>query len=490
MAIGSGRTSAAAINTMFDEQDRRRQMGIEDERLEREREIHDVNVGQVRSQQEFQEANRRYDTALQAFMLDPNASEPLVNELNSRLGSAGVEVREIRPVEDGNFLVDMSTNGEESVGVYSMDEMGPMLLALRDPEVMRSMMMPQDEGDPDIEYFRFEDGRTQAIDTRDIDAVNQALESGAVPVSQDQQAKQGTGVTFEREDPETGEVDRQVVGSQDIPGQQDLAGQGYRRVKDSGINIQMGPGEKTEEQERAKSRVRRYDQVMESYMGAAQRIPQIQAQRTAIESERFESGSLGDLRASMGRFAQLIGLDPTKIPKLGDPAAADVIDSYAAQIATNMLSDLQGIRGTNMALRLMTDSVPSLYRTLDGNLILSEIMERVANRQLEAGELAMEYDAAGIPLSGNEEYPSLDQAIAELEREDPVISKDLERRIRLGTRRMEEIDYRDLPILPPSREKWRDGKLYLSPTAGIVYAQGGVAYPYNPFLGERNGRSD
>ena len=166
---------------------------------------------------------------------------------------------------------------------------------------------------------------------------------------------------------------------------------------------------------------------------AAERLSQIQTFKTSLASGRFTPGAAGEVRASLGRFMELVGLDPSVIPAIGDPAIADVMDSSAKNVAVKLTGDLKGIRATNAPLKLIQDAVPGLTRTADGNKVLIDIMERVEVRKQVISEMASQYlNEFGTPRPKGK--PNLFQAVAALEKANPVIDDELKERIAAGSK--------------------------------------------------------
>ena len=148
--------------------------------------------------------------------------------------------------------------------------------------------------------------------------------------------------------------------------------------------------------------------------------------RAAVESGRFTTGVFSDFRVFLARFADFVGASEKTKELLGDAATSDTLDAATNRLGVEAASKLGRI--TNMSLQFVKDSLPSLARTPEGNLILMEVMDRTADREIALASLANEFLQRHGTLRP-EEGRSYFQAVRDLETEDPVITEELRQRI-------------------------------------------------------------
>ena len=153
--------------------------------------------------------------------------------------------------------------------------------------------------------------------------------------------------------------------------------------------------------------------------------------RAALESQRFKTGVFSDARVFLGRLFDFIDVEtPSDI--IGDAATADTLDSAANRLGLDIAEKLG--RVTNMSLRFIRDSLPALSRTPEGNLILVEVMERIAQRDIEIDRLQETFlsEFQTIRPKGRK---SLREAVLDLDDTDPIISDKLRQRIIEGSQK-------------------------------------------------------
>ena len=152
----------------------------------------------------------------------------------------------------------------------------------------------------------------------------------------------------------------------------------------------------------------------------------------AIESGRFKTGVFADTRQFLARLFDFAGVDVSDVSDLiGDAATADTLDAAAKRLGVEMAQKLGRI--TNMSLGFIKDSLPSLTRTPEGNKILIEVMDRVADRDLEIASLADTYFSEFGSLRPKDRK-SFFEATRDLEESDPVIDEELRQRIIDGSK--------------------------------------------------------
>lgn len=154
--------------------------------------------------------------------------------------------------------------------------------------------------------------------------------------------------------------------------------------------------------------------------------------KEASEGGTFQTGSFSDLRRGVAQFARLIGPETAETVEgiVGSAATADTIRAASRKLALNEIPKLG--RTLKAGLTLIQETLPDLSVTPEGNRILVEVLERVAQRQIEAATLAETYMRLGTAFP--EDGPSYDAALARLEADDPILTDDLRRRIRQGAK--------------------------------------------------------
>lgn len=120
----------------------------------------------------------------------------------------------------------------------------------------------------------------------------------------------------------------------------------------------------------------------------------LQAFRVANESGQFETGTAGGFRANIARLGRFIGLSDEALTALdsvgiGSPEAADLLESTANQI--NLLSADKLGRVTNMSLGFIQSAGPGIFRTKEGNELITDLMQRGNDRAIKIEAKMQEY---------------------------------------------------------------------------------------------------
>lgn len=159
-------------------------------------------------------------------------------------------------------------------------------------------------------------------------------------------------------------------------------------------------------------------------------LSEISRLRAAIEGGTFQTGALAGKRQGVAQFARLFGPETAQAVEsiVGTAATADTIRAAANRLALNEIPKLG--RTLKAGLSIIQKSLPDLSVTPEGNIILIEVMERIAKRQIDVARLAETYKVLGTTTPPG--AISFDQAVYQLEQEDPIVSKDLYRRIEQG----------------------------------------------------------
>jgi hypothetical protein len=205
----------------------------------------------------------------------------------------------------------------------------------------------------------------------------------------------------------------------------------HKRAEAPSINIDQR-GETKFAEELGRLDAQRVDDVSEKAGVAHNKLVEIERMKIALESGRFTPGAFGHGRHFISQMAELVGISSDDIWEgLGDPAVADTLDAASMKLAAEAAKDLGRI--TNMSLGFIRDSLPALTRTRAGNEIIIEVMQRAAQREIEIAQLADEYVNTYGTLRPKD-APSFFEARNRLEKQDPIISEELKRRIEQGSR--------------------------------------------------------
>ena len=162
-------------------------------------------------------------------------------------------------------------------------------------------------------------------------------------------------------------------------------------------------------------------------------LDKAEAQRmtAALDSGRFTPGVFSDARHFIARLADFAGAGPEIKDLVGDAATADTLDAASAKLGVAVAEKMG--RFTNMSLQFVKDSVPNLARTPEGNRVLLDVMNRTADRQIEVASLADKFIQQYGTLRPKDEKTYF-QAVRDLEEKDPLITPELEKRIKEGSK--------------------------------------------------------
>lgn len=152
--------------------------------------------------------------------------------------------------------------------------------------------------------------------------------------------------------------------------------------------------------------------------------------KEAIAGGTFQTGSFAETRQAIAQFARLMGPGAAETVEgiVGSAATADNIRAATKKLALNEVPNLG--RTLKAGLQLIQETLPDLAMTPEGNLILIEVMERVANRQIEVARIAETYMELGTTTPDG--APSYREALEALEAGDPILTDELKQRIRRG----------------------------------------------------------
>lgn len=209
-----------------------------------------------------------------------------------------------------------------------------------------------------------------------------------------------------------------------IPGTEE-----YRQfIRDVKLKPQVSITQKAESAGRSelgKLDAKRVDQLTTNATQAYANLAEIDRMKAALKSGTFRTGSFGEFRANLARLAEFIGAPDELKQQIGSATTADTLDAAASRLAINEVPKLG--RTIVSGLQLVRESLPALWRTEEGNNILLEIMERVANREIQMAEISEEiFEQEGTLRAKNNSFL---KRLRELERQDPIITDELRNKI-------------------------------------------------------------
>lgn len=154
----------------------------------------------------------------------------------------------------------------------------------------------------------------------------------------------------------------------------------------------VGPQREAEEprfsQEVAGIKAGAYGEAAKKARGASQalgRLGALEQGLLATTEGGFKTGFLGEFRQLASQAFDYFNVDPG-IVNLGEASSSEIIDSISGRLAVDLAESLS--RPTNMQVRLIKRAVPNLAKTVQGNLILTNILQREAQRDLSIGRIA------------------------------------------------------------------------------------------------------
>lgn len=161
--------------------------------------------------------------------------------------------------------------------------------------------------------------------------------------------------------------------------------------------------------------------------------------RHTLEQGTFEPGFLPGIREQIGQVADMVGLDPSSLPLIGNPDDAAVVRAQSAAIATKLAADLADKQLNKTQTEFVKDQAPNLTMSREGLLLLNELAIRNAERDIQLQKIkddflatrGGEFTGAGAGVKQEVELnKTLREAAAALEKADPILSPDLMERIR------------------------------------------------------------
>ena len=181
-------------------------------------------------------------------------------------------------------------------------------------------------------------------------------------------------------------------------------------------------------------------QVLKEGVDANYQLIEIEGIRENLNSDRFKPGPFAGFRIYLGQVANFFGIDSGKFSEIiGDPKTGEAFQSAVARLATEASKNTTRIR---LAFEFIQRSMPELSKTKAGNLLILDVMERIAKRRRELADLIPKYKKAEglIPLDGTIPFT---EAVAELEKNDPVINDEIKAKINAELENTKKITFKD-----------------------------------------------
>ena len=141
----------------------------------------------------------------------------------------------------------------------------------------------------------------------------------------------------------------------------------------------------------------------------------------------FRQGAYSDVRRWAGEVNNLLG-NPVTNALIAGPDAAAAFSAVSSQLLAETVSQLEGLRGTNLVIRTLRESGPELSNSAEGNLLIINIRKALNDYEIGKADIAQAYrDAGGSQaLIGGKNYFT---AIQEFERDNPIVTPELREQI-------------------------------------------------------------
>jgi hypothetical protein len=166
---------------------------------------------------------------------------------------------------------------------------------------------------------------------------------------------------------------------------------GQEAVVSDGTTINLnekGPSKFREEM--GKLDAKRVETLNDGAQQSFRDLDEITRMKSALDSGRFQTGTLAFQRQMVSRLATFLGVnqDNEIWRMIGSASTADTLDAAMNRLAVSEAQKMGRI--TNMSLEFIKSSLPNLIRTPGGNRILVDVMERGAQRQIDLANRSIE----------------------------------------------------------------------------------------------------
>lgn len=181
-------------------------------------------------------------------------------------------------------------------------------------------------------------------------------------------------------------------------------------------------------------------QVLKEGLDSQGQLNEIIGLRELVKSDKFKPGPFSGFRLYLGQIANFFGIDSGKFSEIiGDPKTGEAFQSAVARLATAASKNTTRIR---LAFEFIQRSMPELSKTKAGNLLILDVMERIAKRRREIADLLPTYKKAEglIPLDGTIPFT---EAVNDLEKNDPIINDEIRAKINAELENTKKISFKD-----------------------------------------------
>lgn len=131
------------------------------------------------------------------------------------------------------------------------------------------------------------------------------------------------------------------------------------------------------------------------------RLDAVEQSLLTSQGEGFKTGFAGNLRQLASQAFEYFNVDPG-IANLGEASTSEIVDSISSRLAIDLAEGLS--RPNNMQTRLIVRAIPNLGKTVQGNLILTNMLQQKARRDKAISDIATafgQYSQNGVSLDQN-----------------------------------------------------------------------------------------
>eukprot|EP00919_Chromeraceae_sp_WS-2016_P043339 GHVR01103494.1.p1 GENE.GHVR01103494.1~~GHVR01103494.1.p1 ORF type:complete len:550 (+),score=76.83 GHVR01103494.1:600-2249(+) len=149
-------------------------------------------------------------------------------------------------------------------------------------------------------------------------------------------------------------------------------------------------------------------------------------------SKGFQTGTFSGVRSAAAHFLESVGLSGTATQKLtGDATSADITQTVEADMKRATRKMEKDSRLNKEEGKIIRDSVINFIKTPEGNLVLADVMTKIADRDEELLDIQARYleENQGRHTSITKGGLTLQQTINKHKRANPVLDENLRKRI-------------------------------------------------------------
>lgn len=364
------------------------------------------------------------------------------------LGGAGIQVT------PGNLYAAHFLGAGGAQSVLSMDDQTPMVAAAS-PEVIQANGFLQDMTVGDFKSWSSEKGGGQGGGYQAPRDPQQQAQTGLPRDAMLDLFRNPSTRQFAIDMAQSGRTPQKLTS--DMKEYEFARGQGFKgsfldfvtaqkKAGATSINNNVGASESSFSKEGGKLQAQRFDALVEQAQSANSTISDMNALREI--SAGFETGKGAEIMASLGPYAQAVGIE---IEGLGELQAYNAI---IARLAPTMRVAGSGAT-SDFEMRKFLESLPGLGKTPEGNAIIQNVFQAISEQKIRAGEIASE------ALSGDITQKEAEKMLRELP--DPLaLWKEQEKSITDTTEPSRPSTDEEYDALPA-------GALFIDPDDGQTY---------------------